>query len=526
MKKTFLLFGLLAFFILLSDSRVLGASIFQPFQGGTGSSTLSGIIIGNGTSPVNTLTIGSNLTLTGTTLSSSGGGGTGVGTVATSALETAGFLPYYTSTSAYPALVGKVATGTLSGSGGVTVTAGTSIIGANSTIACATCALFGWPWVTTTNYGTTTSSTTTMPWFVQGLQASSTSYLVFASSTALTATSLCLTGDVCRTTWPSGTFPFSADNTYNQVVYSTSTPSLWLKSGLFASSTSFFNIVTIDNGSTDTLTLGTQNANQVINFGSSRAQVGFVSATGFALLQGGNNKGVQFAVNNNTFASGIAATITQFGNMGIATVTPFAALEVASTSASGGRQGQLALTDNGAGANLKHWLFSSFNGIFQLGTTTDGYATSTTPALTILNAGSVGLGSSSPFTTLAITGVVGKSPFAISTTSTTAASSTLFMIDQNGDVHHGGGTPVLSSCGTAPVLDANSTDQAGTITVGATTASCTLTFSVAKLSKPHCVVASETGTIAISYTESTTALVVTNATLGGDLVDYFCSLGH
>lgn len=37
-----------------------------------------------------------------------------------------------------------------------------------------------------------------------------------------------------------GSFPFSADNNYNQVVYSTSTPTLWFKSGLFASSTSYF----------------------------------------------------------------------------------------------------------------------------------------------------------------------------------------------------------------------------------------------------------------------------------------------
>lgn len=34
-----------------------------------------------------------------------------------------------------------------------------------------------------------------------------------------------------------GSFPFSVDNTYGQVVYSTSTPTLWFKSGLFSSST-------------------------------------------------------------------------------------------------------------------------------------------------------------------------------------------------------------------------------------------------------------------------------------------------
>lgn len=38
----------------------------------------------------------------------------------------------------------------------------------------------------------------------------------------------------------SGSFPFSADSNYGQVVYSTSTPTLWFKSGVFASSTSRF----------------------------------------------------------------------------------------------------------------------------------------------------------------------------------------------------------------------------------------------------------------------------------------------
>ncbi len=38
-----------------------------------------------------------------------------------------------------------------------------------------------------------------------------------------------------------GSFPFSADTNFGQVVYSTSTPTLWFQSGLFASSTSWMN---------------------------------------------------------------------------------------------------------------------------------------------------------------------------------------------------------------------------------------------------------------------------------------------
>ncbi len=50
-------------------------------NGGTGSTTLSGILVGNGTSPINTLTIGSGLTLLGTTLSTSGSGITALGPI-------------------------------------------------------------------------------------------------------------------------------------------------------------------------------------------------------------------------------------------------------------------------------------------------------------------------------------------------------------------------------------------------------------------------------------------------------------
>lgn len=57
-------------------------------------------------------------------------------------------------------------------------------------------------WNISTNFGTTTRATTTPEWFMTGLFASSTSQLQYASTTQLSAVSLCLTGDVCRTTWP------------------------------------------------------------------------------------------------------------------------------------------------------------------------------------------------------------------------------------------------------------------------------------------------------------------------------------
>lgn len=72
-------------------------------NGGTGSTTLSGILKGNGTNAVGTLAIGSGLTYDGTTLSATGSGGTGSGNVATSSAETSGQVPFWSSTSATPA---------------------------------------------------------------------------------------------------------------------------------------------------------------------------------------------------------------------------------------------------------------------------------------------------------------------------------------------------------------------------------------------------------------------------------------
>lgn len=59
----------------LQSETSLGATIQQVVQGGTGSTTLTGILLGNGTSGVRTLSVGTNLSLVGTTLSATGGGG-------------------------------------------------------------------------------------------------------------------------------------------------------------------------------------------------------------------------------------------------------------------------------------------------------------------------------------------------------------------------------------------------------------------------------------------------------------------
>ncbi len=128
--------------IILATTLIPAASFAQlsTVQGGTGTTSPSGILYGDGTLHMKTVKIGANVTFSGGTLSASGGSGN----------------------------------------------------------------TYGWPWTLLTNYGTTTNATTTPSWFQTGVYASSTSQFTFASTTAISATTICLTGDVCRTTWPTG----------------------------------------------------------------------------------------------------------------------------------------------------------------------------------------------------------------------------------------------------------------------------------------------------------------------------------
>ena len=80
----------------------------------------------------------------------------------------------------------------------------------------------------------------------------------------------------------------------------------------------------------------------------------------------------------------------------------------------------------------------------------------------------------------------------------------------------------LSSCGTSPSINATATDTKGTITEGTTATGCTLTFQTAYNTAPDCVVSSPSGVTPTSYTTSTTALTIVNASATGDKFTYLC----
>lgn len=83
--------------------------------------------------------------------------------------------------------------------------------------------------------------------------------------------------------------------------------------------------------------------------------------------------------------------------------------------------------------------------------------------------------------------------------------------------------PVISSCGTSPTVDANSSNYAGRVTVGSVAAaSCTVTFASAFNTYNHCRITSQSTIASFAYTYTLSAITVTGTSLVGDLFDYVC----
>lgn len=211
------------------------------------------------------------------------------------------------------------------------------------------------------------------------------------------------------------------------------------------------------------------------------------------------------------------------GNVALGTTTPNWDVQIANVNPS------IVLTDTNASGNAQHWFLNNGNTASSLtiGTTTNTFSATTTH-LTVSNAGNLGIATTGPAATLSVVGRASTTPFFIATSTPTSASTTLFMIDPAGDVHLGGGTPVVSACGTGGTLDGNSTDQAGTVTLGTGATGCTITFSVPKLTSPHCVVSTRAQSLVNAYTYTVTAqsLVIAQAASDGTVWDYICMLGH
>jgi hypothetical protein len=89
--------------------------------------------------------------------------------------------------------------------------------------------------------------------------------------------------------------------------------------------------------------------------------------------------------------------------------------------------------------------------------------------------------------------------------------------------HLGSATSSVSvtSCGTGSPSVTGS-DNGGVITAGTVATTCTLNFASAWTYLPSCVVTSRTASIVVGYSVTTSTLVITNATLGADVIDFRC----
>jgi hypothetical protein len=239
-----------------------------------------------------------------------------------------------------------------------------------------------------------------------------------------------------------------------------------------------------------------------VQFGGTGATTltGLLQGNGTGAITGITGTAGQFPYYNG--ASTLLATSSLFlatsGNVGIGTTSPDRLLTVAND----GTKEQLKLVDTSAAANQHYWTEQSSGGVFTINSATDANATTT--AL-LINQPQTGF-------------------FNLFSVASTSPAKSLFAIDSYGHLSASSTAPVLSACGTgSPSISSDSNDTYGTITAGTVATTCTLTFGTARQTGTHCTVTSQTASIAISYTESLSALVITNAALGGDKVDYICT---
>lgn len=293
-KKSPLIFGAFLLGLLLGGPSISHAlSTYITNQGGTGTSSPSGILYGdnNATDHLNTVTIGTNLTFSGGTLSATGGGDSG--TVSTSSQETSGYFPRWTSTNGTPAL--------LSGTG--------QIFQAGNNIGIGT--------LVPTDVNANARIT------VAGIGSQD----IIASTTDNTTSS-----DAILQAYAPGSRVFFGAHGTNQVSSRYGiTLGGWGELGAFNSTSGTTNGLIIGTNPAVPLVLGTSNAERVRI--TSAGLVGIGSTTPWAMLSI-HHPAIGLAIPHFVVASSTAtATTTEFivapdGNVGIGTTTPNATLSV------------------------------------------------------------------------------------------------------------------------------------------------------------------------------------------------------
>lgn len=522
----------------MSMLSVVGTTTAMVFNATSTTSTstfANGINITGGCLEVNgnCITTGGGGTLTSIVL---GGGldgltpiittGTIIAQISTSTIPNIGDLAYWTGNGT-PSSVGTVSTGTVSSSGGITVTAGQNIIGTGLVVGCTTATAsvpgcvsasdwknfnnkdgFGKSWeidannelAPTTTIGINVNASSTIGNGNQtgGLTisggATTTGFIVVkGTSTSTFSGSLNISGSVF----------VSADNSF------------------IGADTQFYPRIGFVKKSGNSPFFGMGNTTDFIIEKSSGSDIGptntftnyfqFKGSGILAILQGGltttgesdlasgtftdptpgQGADLKLGGSTGTFALVASSKTSYFaGNVGIGTSSPFSQFSIATPNSS-----------TGATTNL-----------FIIASST---ATATTTPFIVKNTGNVGLGTSSPMAQFALSApssTVNFTPIDVIASIINSVTYIFQEIDAWGHLITSGPVPVLSSCGTSSI---SGNDRNGTITlIGVALTSCTMTFSHAYAAAPDCVVSDNTTASAADVSSLSASAVTFGLSVG------------
>lgn len=241
----------------------------------------------------------------------------------------------------------------------------------------------------------------------------------------------------------------------------------------------------------------------------------------------GTTTGLAFRITNSATAAKL--NVLDNGNVGIGAINPQTSLQILKAITAGSTQPSLILdgtygslasvnaidfTINSGittpGARIGAPVLTGNKGELALYTNANYTASNPTERVRITGAGNVGIGTTTPITTMQISGT-----FSVSGEST---FSSHIMFTQSSQ-------PTVYSCGTSPIITTKSTDNVGEVTWGTgTPTSCTIFFANSFPLKPHCIIQAETATpTGVGYTSTTTSFTMTTASPSASGVfDWIC----